>query len=143
MKHVKPVLFVLPLVVAAGCVQSHRHPPVVYTTVPAAVVAPPAPTSDLPAVRVYPEAPPAAPAVVTPPGISTQDLAVADSIRQVLKGQGALAGVAKNVEATVDGGLVTLRGVVPTESDREEIASRIARLPGVDRLNNELRVELR
>ncbi len=151
MKYVRPLLFALPLCfAAAGCVQSHRYPPVVYTPVPAptvvttpAVVAPPAATSETTVPRVYPDGTVAPAPVVTPPGVSMSDLTIANNVRDVLKGQGALAGISKNVEATVQNGVVTLRGVVATDTDRQEIADRIARLPGVNRIDNELTVELR
>ncbi len=140
MKFARLSLFAIPIIFASGCIQSHRYPPLVYTPVPAAVV-PPTPTSDVPAVRVYPELPPGV--TTAPPGVSESDLAIADSIREVLKGNGPLSGTARNVEATVNGGVVTLKGIVDTDTARQEIASRIAGLPGVTRVDNELSVQLR
>jgi BON domain len=131
-----PIAIVLP-----GCIQSHR-PVAVYTT-PVAV---PAATSERPVVRVYPGTPP--PVVVTPPstpppGVASADVTLAESVSQLLKGDVSLADASSNVQAIVDHGVVTLRGRVPTDHDRDEIVQRISQLPGVVRVHDELGVELR
>ncbi len=82
------------------------------------------------------EAPPAAP----PPAISRVDVEVAKLIRRTLKEDYDLAAVSGNVRVSVDRGVVTLRGSVPAARDRDEIANRIVQLPGVDRVENLVRV---
>ncbi len=144
----------LSLIYGGGCIYSHRAPAVVYTPAPApptTVPAPPAvvvaPTSDRPVARVYPgpssASPEALPPTAAPPSVSSTDVAVADSVRQLLKGNSDLAPVSHNVEATVDHGVVTLRGTVPAEHVKDEIAERVAKLPGVDHVSNQLAVEVR
>ncbi len=127
--------------VLAGCIQSHRHPVAVYTT-PVAV---PAPTSEGTAVRVYPGEPPAVvtPPSSAPPGVAAADVTVAESVSQLLKGDSSLADASRNVQATVDHGVVTLRGTVPSDHDRDEIVQRVSQLPGVVRVHDHLGVELR
>jgi len=134
------------LVFAAGCVNSHRAPPVVYTPAPPPPTVIVAPTSDRPVARVYPgpssTAPAGPPTVVPPAGVSSSDVAVADSVRQLLKGDSDLARVSNHVEATVDHGVVTLRGTVPAEHVNE-IEMRLRQLPGIVRVNDQLAVDLR
>jgi hypothetical protein len=84
-----------------------------------------------------------APPAPSPPGLSVTDMTVADSIRQMLKGQPQVPEEGNKVEATVDRGVVTLRGTVPTQNTHDELLDRIRKLPGVDRVNDELRVDLR
>ncbi len=124
-----------------GCIQSHRHPVAVYTT-PMAV---PAPTSESPAVRVYPDTPPAVvtPPSTPPPGVAGADVAVAESVSQLLKGDSSLADASRNIRASVDHGVVTLQGTVPSDHDRDEIVQRVSQLPGVVSVRDHLGVELR
>jgi BON domain len=147
--------------VLTACVQSHRYPSVVYTPVPEqrtiitpapTVVTPPptvvtpaptvvAPTSDSAAVRVYPDNTVA----TTPPatGVAASDLSLANSVSQLLKTDSTLSASTDKVEARVKDGIVTLRGSVPTQTDREVLVDRIARLPGVAKVKDQLSVELR
>lgn len=134
------------LVLLSGCIQSHRTPSAVYITPPPVVAtpAPVAPTSDRDAVRVYPSTP----ATVTvpssaPPGVLASDVAVADSVSQLLKSNTSMADATGNVQVTVENGVVTLRGSVPTNHDRDEIVQRVAQLPGVVRVRDQLGVNLR
>ena len=128
----------LPGTFAAGCVRSHHA--VYYTPAPGAVVV--APTSDRPVERVYP-----APTVTVPssppPDVNSADVAVAASVSQLLKADRSLSDATRNVEASVAGGVVTLRGTVPTDHDRDEIVERVSRIPGVTRVRDHLGVELR
>jgi len=129
-------------IVVSGCTQNHRQPTAAYTPVAA-----PAATSERPEASVYPGAPPP-PAVVTPPsapppGIASADVTVAESVSHLLKGGVSLADASSNIRATVDHGVVTLRGTVPSDHDRDEIVQRISQLPGVVRVHDKLGVELR
>jgi hypothetical protein len=139
MKSARLFWLIVPFTLTAGCVQSHRAPAVVYYT-----PAPPPPTSDRPEARVYPgqtstpgEPPPSAP----PPGVSDVDIAVARSISQLFRVDPGMAAMVSNVETTVDRGVVTLRGSVPNENVRDTIVQRIGKLPGVDRVDDQLGVD--
>ncbi len=130
------LLLALPFVLITGCVRSHRaayYTPDYYTYTPAPPP-PPAPTSERPESRVYPN---------MPPGVSAQDLGLADSIRAQLKGDPVLRSSSRNVLVTVDQGVVTLRGSVPSEHQRYEIIDRIKTLPGVARIEDQLAVDVR
>ncbi len=112
----------------AGCVQSHRNPGVVYYTPGPADPGTLPPTSDRPAVRVYPGSP--------PPGVNdsdalNSDLAIAHSIRDLFRYDPNLAAASEKVIVQVNGGVVKLRGTVPSEHDRDEMVLRISRIPGV------------
>jgi osmotically-inducible protein OsmY len=110
-----------------------------------------APTSDRPAPQVYAPnsgsaavVPPNASPPTSPPGIPTSDVAVADSVRQLLKSDNSdLSRVANNVQASVDHGVVTLRGTVPADHVRDEIIMRVSKLPGVQHVHDELAVDFR
>ncbi len=130
------------LVVLTGCIQSHRQPVAVYAT-PAAV---PAPTSERQLDRVYTGPPPpviVSPPTTPPPGITDSDVVIAESVSQLLKGDGSLAEASRNIQATVERGVVTLRGSVPSDHDRDEIVQRVSQVPGVVRVRDQLGVELR
>lgn len=128
-----------------GCVYSHRNTPLVARPVPAVVV--PTPTSDRPAVRVYtdpepviiPDSPPARVVVTT----ADSNLEVANRIRRVFETDPTLAMKARNVAVTVDGGRVTLRGRVDSESDRQLLRRTIGQLSGVDSVDTSDSVVIR
>jgi hypothetical protein len=132
---------------AGGCARNHRA--VYDTQTPAPVVTSTAttttvpPTSDRPAARVYQAPPTVTPPSEPPPGVSASDVNIATSVSQLLKADSSLADASRNIEATVDNGVVTLRGSVPTDHDRDEIVGRISRLPGVARVHDHLGVALR
>ena len=141
-KYASAMLASLTLLGFTGCIQSHRHPVAVYAT-PIAV---PAATSNRPETRVYPEAP--SPAVVVPPsspppGVLASDVTLADSVSQLLKGDSGLADASRNVRASIDHGVVTLRGTVVADHDRDEIVQRVSQLSGVRGVRDHLGVELR
>lgn len=124
---------------ACGCIESHRSRTVYYTpppSTPTYTPVPPAPTSERPDVRVYsnPETPPA-------PNVAPGDVALANSISQTLKGDSHMADISSSVLVKVRNGIVSLRGSVPTEQDRTEIINRVAQLPGVREVRNEIGVE--
>ena len=52
-----------------------------------------------------------------------------------------MAGISSSVLVKVRDGIVSLRGSVPTEQDRNEIVNRVSQLPGVREVRNELGVE--
>lgn len=141
---IKPFLYGGLLLLLAGCVHSHQ-PAVVYTPVPEPTVVVLPPVSDRLAVRVYSEPAPGEP-TPPPPGAtaaSPQDLAIADSVRSIIHDQPIIPSVGNNVRATVLDGAVTLSGTVPSETEHDEIVSRIRKLPGVTRVTDHLLVSLR
>ena len=141
------------LVIMSGCVYSHRNPPVVYSTTPTVITEPivtPSPTivtptptvvapiSDRPVVRVYPEVPTVAPTTT----VSSQDMATADTIRNVLLADPALASAARDVRISVLNGQITMTGTVVTQHDRERLHSAIPGIPGAYQVDDRVQVEL-
>jgi osmotically-inducible protein OsmY len=86
-------------------------------------------------VRVYPDSP--NPRIATSPG-ETDDLTIANSVRSILARD--TAHIYGNVDVAVNSGLVTLRGTVPTEHDRQQLHNEIANVPGVGSVDNQLGV---
>jgi BON domain len=144
MKMSTMILLLAPVTFCAGCAQSQPAPATAYYRPADAYLTP---TSDRPAPRVYPGpstpawlgTPPSAP----PPGVNQMDLAVADQISQTLHTDPLLASISQNVQVTVRKGVVTLDGRVPTEHAKDEISLRLAQIPGVDRIDNDLAVNIR
>ena len=138
----------LAAVLLAGCVNSHRRE-YVYSPAysPAPVLTPTGPSS----ARVYPEVPPPPPPTLPPPTTvapeqssvttSSSDVAIAESVRGVLRND--LTSPMRRVEASVYHGVVTLRGSVPSDSDRQAIVARVNRLPGVLRVDDQLMADNR
>lgn len=71
-----------------------------------------------------------------PPGASPDDWALAEVIRNELTKDRRLA--TAPMEAQVNNGIVTLRGYVPTEKARKRLYERVASLPGVKEVKDEL-----
>jgi BON domain-containing protein len=143
MKFAKLICLPVPLLLATGCVYSHRATPVVYTPAPTSTVITVPPVSERPAVRVYPE-----PSTVisepatTTPSVSSGDLAVANTIRQLFVADPTLASAARNVRISVINGYVTMTGTVLTEHERSTLHSAIASIPGVTRVDDRVQVDL-
>lgn len=124
----------LPLLLAVGCAQNRADladTPTVNSPAGRAYAAPP-PSEPLPLQTEAPASP-------APPGVNTLDLDVAKSVRHLLHENPHLGPASKNIFATVDKGVVTLTGTVPSEHDRDEIVGRISKLPGVDRVDDQLK----
>jgi hypothetical protein len=126
--------FALPLALATGCVYSHRD----YAYTPAGTTTVVTPTSPRPAVRVYPDT--TTPRVATRPG-EIDDMSIANSVRRILARD--TAHIYGNVDISVNRGVATLRGAVPTEHDAQLLRDEIAAIPGVDYVDNQLGVDLR
>jgi len=47
----------------------------------------------------------------------------------------------RNVHFSVDKGIVTMRGMVPTDNDRMELQNQIVAMTGVTKVDNKLDVE--
>lgn len=100
------------------------------------------PTSDRPEARVYAPGQPAVSApAVPPPAVRDSDVRLGQTISNLLKGDPHLADASGNVIATIENGVVTLDGKVPTEHDRYEIVERVSKLPGVAHVNDHLGIE--
>ena len=56
---------------------------------------------------------------------------------------GNLKGAARNVDIEVIRNMAILRGTVPSEYDRQELAARIAQVPGITSVDNRLIVALK
>jgi osmotically-inducible protein OsmY len=61
----------------------------------------------------------------------------------LFKGDQFLASISENVQTTVQDGVVTLSGTVPSENARDEIGMRLCKLPGVAHVHNQLAISNR
>src|SRR5262245_18223232 len=109
-------LVLVPAIILIGCVNS-RHSCQVYVPI---AHGPVAATSERPVTRVYaePAAPPvvsSTPVTVPAPGAAPGDLAIAESISQLFVNDSAIEPWANRIQARVEGGVVTLRGVVASD----------------------------
>jgi osmotically-inducible protein OsmY len=124
-----------PVLLIAGCSQSHRDSSVSYS--PALMESQSVtPTSDRSDIRAYPEQPSDSDISVVPQGASTQDWALAQEIRSMLMSDRKLGNAP--MAAVVNNGVVTLKGDVRNEKDRQRLHDAIARLPGVQRVEDEM-----
>ena len=115
------------------------------------------PTSDRQDPRVYAESPPTAtseqsdagvyselPAANSsadnhpPKGAPSEDWALAQEIRDELTQDKTLAGAP--MQAYVDKGVVTLKGYARNERERKRLREKIAGLPGVKDINDQLQI---
>jgi hypothetical protein len=84
---------------------------------------------------------------VTPLGCARQeassdDAAVAGTVRKELAADRDLAGAAAAIQVTAHDGIVTLSGRVPSEAAKREAAAVADDVDGVDRVQNELGVAI-
>jgi osmotically-inducible protein OsmY len=68
-------------------------------------------------------------------------MSIANSVRSILARD--TAHIYGNVDISVNRGVATLRGAVPTEHDAQLLRDEIAAIPGVDYVDNQLGVDLR
>jgi osmotically-inducible protein OsmY len=68
------------------------------------------------------------------------DVAVARSIRQSIVDAGSMSMNARNVKVVAENGVVTLRGPVDGELEKEAIVGIAMRTPGVTRVDDQLEV---
>ena len=123
----------LPVLFAAGCVSSHRPETASYSSPPATELSP---SSNGYQEQVY------------HPGIdswssnaaSAQDLTVGNEIRETLLQDKKLAPPPSNLVIVVHDGVVTMRGTVPNRKEQQKIYDRLAQLPGVARVQDQVRV---
>jgi len=99
------------------------------------VVVPP-PTSTRSVVRVYPES-------STVQSVPADEWNTAMAVRNMIATDGYLKAAARNVDIEVIRNMAILRGTVPSEYDRQELAARIAQVPGITSVDNRLIVALK
>jgi osmotically-inducible protein OsmY len=122
-----------PILLVAGCSENHRDASVSYSP---ALTESYSATSDRSAPRVYPERPSGADVSVVPHGASSQDWALAEEVRSLLMSDRKV-GTAP-MAALVNNGVVTLRGEVRNEKERQRLRNEIAALPGVQRVDDQM-----
>lgn len=74
-----------------------------------------------------------------PPAPSNEDRVVAQAVRASIKQDPAIAGGTEAIQVKVKKGVVTLRGTLPAAADRAALLARLEKLPGVDRIEDELK----
>ncbi len=97
--------------------------------------------------RAYANGPPApllrlpqgAPTDAPPPSVSVIDRNVAEVVRRTLSQDPTLAPMSGDVSVQVNRGIVTLSGSVPSSQARERIISSVAKIPGVDGVEDHLK----
>ena len=128
----------VPLLLAAGCAENRRDASVSYSpalTESQSVT----PTSDRDVFRAYPDTQSSIGFRSPPPGANSQDWQLAEEIRGLLTSQRKL-GQAQMV-AVVNNGVVTLKGGVRNDRERARLREEIARLPGVQRVDDEMELK--
>lgn len=108
----------------AGC---HSEVPPIATPV---AHGPPGPSS---------EGPNGPPQSAPPPAPISEDYAVAREIRSVLRQEPTLGAAADHIRVKVTKGVVLLRGTLPPGADRDALHARLEKLPGVDRIDDQLK----
>lgn len=127
------VYLAIPILFVAGCAESQRTSSVSYSP---ALTEPVTSTSDRPETRAYPAPPTGFEPSARPAGASSQDWALAEEIRSLLQSDRTLGKAP--VAAVVNSGVVTLRGQVRNERERQRLRDEIGRLPGVQRVDDQL-----
>jgi hyperosmotically inducible protein len=72
---------------------------------------------------------------------SSVDRELTQTIRQSLLHDASLTTNAKNIKVISRNGKVTLRGVVESQDERDDIAAKVAALPNVQECDNQLEVK--
>jgi osmotically-inducible protein OsmY len=82
-------------------------------------------------------------ATVTPMDQSNSetDLKITQELRQQLVNDDALSFDAKNIKIITTGAVITLRGPVKSQTEKQVIDSQARAIPGVASINNELEVK--
>jgi hypothetical protein len=126
----------LMILFTAGCAhQSAQNQPMFSELPPPAL----APTSDRGVAAIVPVAGGSASDIAPPPGAPAEDWALAETIRAELTKDKNLAH--SPMEAVVNKGVVTLRGYAPNQHARQVLHDRIASLPGVQQVDDQLEIK--
>jgi hypothetical protein len=126
----------LPIALASGCAHTDSDGPAAFNSIQPA---PMSPTSDRAEPRVYGEMAPPADQFAPPPGASTGDWQLAEELRYMFTTNRTLA--SSPVAGTVSKGMVTLRGNVATQTERDKVHAAVAGLPGMDQLDDQIIVQ--
>lgn len=126
---------ILLLVLAAGCAHQSPQPQPTFSALPPPALAP---TSDRGNATVAPVAGANGSSVAPPPGAPPEDWELAETIRAELTKDKKL--VHEPMEAIVNKGVVTLRGYAPTKGARQKLHDRIATLPGVKQVDDQIKI---
>jgi len=98
----------------------------------------PPPTSDINANRVYSGDAANIGQYTPPPGAPSSEWALAEQVRSALTADPKLA--REPVAVVVNNGVVTLRGYVHNDSQRQKILAAVGALPGVTQVNDQMEV---
>jgi hypothetical protein len=136
------VWMALPLTLALGCAANRPQTQASASYGPVETLTP---TSGEPEHRIYSNIDPGTisttPANAVPAGATAANWGVAEAIRQKLMEDHSLARIGDSVIAEVgQDGTVTLKGNVSSPSEKERVREGIAKLPGVNGVNDELGV---
>ena len=133
MMRTKILFSIIPLsLVCAACMSSRAPEQAEYSPID---VSTPSPVSDHGGVRVY-----SGTASAVESGASPDDLRLGREIRELLLSDKKLAPPPSSVTAITRGGVVRLEGSVPSVATKKTISDRIAQLPGVARVDDQLQV---
>jgi uncharacterized lipoprotein YajG len=131
-KNLKSLIWLsVPVLLAVGCAETRRDPSVSYSPALSQSYTPTG--SAMP--RAYPDDSSNVTLTAPPPGAGSQDWALAQQIQSVLMADHRLD---SQVAAVVKGGVVTLRGGVKSNRERERLREEISRVPGVVRVDDQL-----
>jgi len=72
---------------------------------------------------------------------SPEDRALTQAVRQSLMDDSSLSTNAKNIKVISRGGKVTLRGVVDSQAEKDDVVARVKALPNVHDCENQLEVK--
>lgn len=125
----------LMLLLTSGCAHRSAQTQPTFSELPPA---PLAPTSDRGDAAVVPVAGGNEFSVAPPPGAPAEDWTLAETIRAELTKDKKL--VHEPMEAIVNRGVVTLRGYAPTQGARKKLHDRIAGLPGVKEVDDQIKI---
>jgi hypothetical protein len=137
------LLIALPLGLAVGCAENRPMSEADYAPAPNVVLAP---TSTRPDQQIYSSGESTvvqSPVAVSqaPGGASPASWAVAEEIQQKLVSDPTLAPLGSSLIANVSKeGVVTIHGAVSSRSEEQRVCDTIAALPGVQGIDNQLRV---
>lgn len=115
----------------------------------------PAPRRDpvVPPATTPPAAPPTDPAMQPPapgeprpttpaqPAGAERDRAITEEVRAMIRHDSAISALAESIDIQTASGVVTLRGRVASQEEKDTIAARVRQVPGVLSINNELEVD--
>lgn len=132
------------LIIAAACVlpacrdkevsAAPQNPVPTEKHVPPATPPKPTPAPLPPPSQPTPPAP-------TPPAANESDTRIAQEIRMAIMDKSSLSTNAHNVQVTCTDGIVTLKGPVDSEVERDTVGSLAEAVLGVTRVDNQLEVK--